>query len=291
MFKKENQFGIYIILPALLLLGFLIIYPLINAIKLSFNSQMIYEATGRFIGLKNYINTLKDNSFFHSLSISFIWTTATVVIQIILGIIASVLLNESFKGRTLARALIILPFFMPTISVTHMMRWLFNSTYGLVNGMLLSMNLIDKPINWLGSSKLALITLIFIGVWRFFPFVVINVLARLQTIPPQLYEAARVDGANLFHELWYITLPAIKGVVMAVFLLRWIFMFKKFDIVYLLTGGGPGASTEVLPILAYRYAFEGMQLGKGSTISILIFIITLIFILTYLKVTANKGEV
>lgn len=285
MHKKDNLFAISLIIPALILLGILIIYPLINAIYLSFHSKLIYEAKGEFVGFLNYIKTLQSSSFWHSLKISFIWTTTTVTIQIIIGVIASLFLNEEFKGRTLARALVILPFFIPTIAASLTMRWLFNASYGIINGLLLSFHIIDTPISWLGGPRLALITIIGIGIWRFFPFVVINVLARLQTIPPQLYEAARVDGANIFQQFFYITLPQLKEVILIVFLLRWIFMFKKFDIVYLLTGGGPGAATEVLPILAYRRAFEAMQLGKGATLSMLIFMITFIFIMLYMNVT------
>jgi multiple sugar transport system permease protein len=211
--------------------------------------------------------------------------------QLIIGTAAALLLNKEFKGRSLVRAFVILPFFIPTVSVTLMWKWLLNANYGIVSFWVNSLlGLQNDPIMWLTSKSYAFFTVIMIGIWRFFPFVTINVLARLQVIPEELYEAARIDGANSFQLFRYITAPAIKEVFLVVALLRGIFMLKKFDIIYMLTAGGPGTSTETLPLYVYNYAFTGMRLGHGSAAAILLFLITLVFILVYMRFTKASLE-
>lgn len=277
-------------IPALILLSILIVYPLVNAIYLSFHRQLIYEAKGVFIGLKNYISILADPAFWQAFKLSIIWTFATIAGQVVIGVLAALILHEEFKGRGLARAFVMLPFFMPTVAVTLMWKWLLNEQYGIVNHILRSLHLIDKPISWLGTSSLAMITIILIGIWRFFPFVTINVLSRLQTIQQELYEAASVDGANSWRKFWSITFPEIRGVLAVVILLRSLFMFNKVDIILLLTKGGPGTSTLTLPVQAYNYAFEGMQLGRGAANAVIQFFIVLAFIIVYMKTTKKAQE-
>lgn len=288
--KRDNRIGIAFLIPALLLLIILIVYPLVNAFFLSFHSQLIYELQGRFVGLQNYIRLFKSEAFWHSFKLTLLWVIVTVIGQVILGVTIALFLNEEFKGRGLARALILLPFFMPTVSVALMWKWVLNESYGIVNHLLLSLSIIDAPVPWLSSSSHAMISVLLIGIWRYFPFVVINVLARLQGIPIELYEAAKVDGANFWHELRYITLPEIKGVLSVVILLRVVFMAKKFDEILLLTNGGPGSSTQTLSFLAYDYAFNGMQLGRGAAVSVLLFIMMLGFIVAYVRVAGKKQE-
>lgn len=290
MKNKEKLFGFYLLLPALILLGILILYPLINTFYLSFHSQLIYELEGRFIGLSNYINTLSSSDFWESLRLSLIWTVVTVFGQVIIGVLIAVLLNENFKGRNITRALVILPFFMPTIAVTLMWKWALNEQYGIVNYILLQLNIIEKPISWLGSANIAFATLIFIAIWRFTPFIIINILARLQTIPIELYESAEIDGASKWSQFVYITLPQIKGVLAVVVLLRGLFMFKKVDMFLILTGGGPGTSTQTLPVLIYKSAFDAMRLGKGSADAILTLLIATFFIILYMRITKRSQE-
>lgn len=285
--KKDNQIGMAFLIPALIFMAILIIYPLVNSFILSFYRQLIYEAKGVYIGFQNYTKILSDPEFWHSLQLSVIWTVLTIAGQLIIGIGSALILNEEFRGRGLMRAFVLLPFFMPTVAATLMWRWLLNEQYGAVNYILMSMHIIDNPISWLANPSLAMLTVIFIGIWRYFPFVTINVLARLQTIQQELYEAASVDGANAWHKFCHITLPEIKGVLIVVILLRSLFMFNKVDIILLLTGGGPGNNTLTLPVQAYSYAFEGMQIGRGAANSILQFLIILVFIIIYMKSTSE----
>lgn len=286
MVGKKTWMGLWFLLPALILLTALIIFPLINALTLSFQKQMIYELDGRFVGFRNYAKILKSTDFWMAFVRSVIWTGSTLLGQLLIGTLSALLLHREFKGRGLARAFVLLPFFIPTVSATLMWQWLLNANYGIVSYWLnLLLGRINAPIMWLTSNPYAFVSVIMIGIWRFFPFVTINVLARLQTIPEELYEAARIDGANSFQLFWYITTPAIKEVFLVVALLRGIFMINKFDIIYMLTAGGPGTSTETLPLYIYNYSFTGMRIGYGSAASILLFLLTLAFILTYMRST------
>jgi len=288
--KKDNIIGFYFLIPALILLSILIIYPLINAVYLSFCSQLIYELKGRFIGLANYIEILQSKEFWDALLLSFIWTVSSVSAQVLLGVSAALLLNENFKGRGLVRALVLLPFFVPTIATVMMWRWVLDLNYGVFNYLLMSFNIINKSVNWLGNPNLAMFTVINIAIWRFTPFVIINVLARLQIIPPELYEAAEIDGASKWSQFRYITLPELKGVLLVVILLRVIFMFKKLDIILILTGGGPGSSTRTLPVFVFTSTFQALRLGEGAANAILTFLITLTFVLFYTKATVKYNK-
>ncbi len=289
--KKENLLGVLMLLPSLLALCALIIYPFYFAMKLSLHSQLIYELDGHFIGLKNYIETFKDPNFWHAAWLSAIWVVATVGGQMLLGIIIALFLNEEFKGRGLARALILLPFFMPMISVSLTWRWLLNENYGIINAVLQGLHLVDNPVSWLGSFSRALMVVLFIGIWKYYAFVVINVLAGLQTVPKELYESAQMDGANFFEQFRYITMPAIREIVSVIVLLRLIFMFKKFDEIFMLTGGGPGVSTTTLPLYAYKYAFTGMELGRGSAISLIVAVLVTILIVAYMRLMKSRRSV
>ncbi|WP_020612379.1 carbohydrate ABC transporter permease [Sediminispirochaeta bajacaliforniensis] len=289
--KKENGMGILLLLPALIALAALIIYPFCFAIKLSFHSQLIYEIKGHFVGFANYLETFRDPDFWNATKLSMIWVFTTVVGQMVIGIIVALFLNEDFRGRGLARAFILLPFFMPMISITLMWRWLLNESYGIINSMLISAGLIDHTISWLGTPAKAFLINIIIGIWSYYPFVVINVLAGLQTIPKELYESAKMDGANFWTSFWYITMPSIKNVVGVVAMLRIIFMFKKFDQIYMLTGGGPGVATTTMPLYAYKYAFTGMQLGRGSAITLIIATIVSIVVFLYMKLSKMNETV
>ncbi|TCL70040.1 carbohydrate ABC transporter membrane protein 1 (CUT1 family) [Hydrogenispora ethanolica] len=293
MYKKDHLIGIAFLVPAIIFMAILIVYPLVNSFTLSFYRQLIYETQGVYVGFQNYLKILYDPGFWQAFKLSLIWTVTTIAGQVVIGVAAALILHADFKGRGLARAFVMLPFFMPTVAVTLMWKWLLNEQYGFVNYLLMSLHVIEKPISWLGTSSLAMASIVFIGIWRYFPFVTINVLSRLQTIQQELYEAASIDGANSWKKFWYITLPEIKGVLAVVILLRSLFMFNKVDIILLLTKGGPGTSTLTLPVQAYSYAFEGMQLGRGSANAIIQFLIVLAFILIYIRTTsqASKGRV
>lgn len=290
MLNKNKWVGFLYLLPALILLGILIIYPFFNALGLSFQSQLIYELKGKFVGFANYKEFLFDKDFWHSFYLSVVWTLSNVVGQVLFGLIISLMLNKAFHGRTLVRGLVLLPFFMPVVSIMLMWRWMLNDSYGMINYILISVGIIHKPVSWLGSAATAFPTIIAIATWRYIPFVIINILAKLQVIPLEMYEAAELDGANGWQKFRFVTFPEITDVLTVVIILRIIFMFKKVDEIMMLTNGGPGNATEVLPLYSYKNAFESMQLGKGAASSIILMVILSVFMAVYLHFAEKEEE-
>ena len=283
MNRATNRLGVALVLPAAVLLLLLILYPLVETIRLSFRSQMLYELQGTYVGLANYAAILRSPSFWRALWVNVVWTAATVLGQLVVGLAAALLLHEVTIGKGIVRGAVLLPFFMPTVAVTLTWKWLLDPNYGLVNFTLKSMGLTRRSVDWLGSPNLALFAIIVVAIWRYFPFVTLNVLARLQTIPTELYEAARIDGASRWAEFRYVTLPEVAGVLSAVTLLRVVFMFKKVDEILLLTGGGPGNSTETVSIYAYRYAFQALDVGKGTAAVLLGLAVLLVAIVVHTR--------
>lgn len=172
---------------------------------------------------------------------------------------------------------------MPAVAMMLMWRWMLNDSYGIINSVLTQLKFTAQPIGWLSTTALAMPTVIFVSIWRYTPFVTMNVLSKMQTIPQELYEAAEIDGASKWQEFWSITLPSIMDVLKIVIVLRVIFMFKKVDEILLLTGGGPGTSTTILPLYTYKNTFESMQMGRGAASAILLMIFIFALMSIYFK--------
>ena len=283
MLNKNNKIGVLMLLPALILLVILIVYPFVRTVLLSFLSQKIYQSSGKWVGFANYTRMLGSADFWESFGLSIVWTVANVVGQTVFGIITALLLNRKFVGRTLARGLSLLPIFMPAVAMMLMWRWMLNDSYGIINSVLTQLKFTAQPIGWLSTTALAMPTVIFVSIWRYTPFVTMNVLSKMQTIPQELYEAAEIDGASKWQEFWSITLPSIMDVLKIVIVLRVIFMFKKVDEILLLTGGGPGTSTTILPLYTYKNTFESMQMGRGAASAILLMIFIFALMSIYFK--------
>ena len=220
-----------------------------------------------------------------------IWTVGTLTLQIVFGVATALLLNNAIWFRSLARSLILFPYFVSTVVAVLVWRWLFNDLYGILNHLMMQVGLIDMPIDWLGKMPNAMASIIMVGTWKYFPFVVIAVLARLQTIPLQLYEAARIDGANAWSRFWDVTLPQLRDVLTVIILLRTIWDFKEFDLIYLLTGGGPINRTQTLPLVVYQQAFGLNQMGMAAAYSVMMMLVMLIFMTAYLYQTRRAREV
>ena len=200
-------------------------------------------------------------------------------------------LNVDFKGRNICRALLMIPWTLPNIVVVYNWRWIFDSTSGIANHLLKSLGLIDKNLVWFGSAGLAMLTIIIANVWRGTPFFGISILAKLQTISDSYYEAAQIDGANAFQRFLYVTLPEIKDVIILSAMMSTIWTINEFETVWLLTGGGPNGSTEVMNVYSYKTAMRSMQLGRGIAVSVLalpVFII-LISLLTRKMLPEEEG--
>ena len=243
---------------------------------------------GAWVGLENYRAMLTSGEFWASLGTTIVWTVGTLTLQIVFGVAMALLLNLNFYFRSLARSLVLFPYFVSTVVAVLVWRWMFNDVYGILNRALIVSGLSDMPLDWLGSMPNAMISVILVGTWKYFPFVVIAVLARLQTIPDELYEAARIDGAGPWSRFWDVTCRSSREVLVVIVLLRTIWDFKEFDLIYLLTGGGPVTSTETLPLLVYKQAFGMNAMGRASTYAIGIMLVLLIFMILYLYRTRRE---
>lgn len=279
---SDPALGFLLVLPSLLLFLGLIVYPLFQAFLISFHDVSTLTLQGGYVGLKNYEDVLARGEFWTSLANSVQWTLGSLVGQVGLGILVALLLNTQFKGRSLARGVVLLPYMLSSVVTVMIWQWMLNDLYGIVDATLMAWGITDAPVPWLTRMPNAMLTTILIGTWKLFPFVVITILARLQTIPEQLYEAARIDGAGRFSRFMDITLPQIRSVLLLILLLRGIWDFKEFDLIFLMTGGGPQISTQTLPLLIYKEAFGQLHLGRGAAAAILMLVIMTFMFAIYL---------
>jgi multiple sugar transport system permease protein len=280
--KRYALLGVVLIAPAVLTLSAVIIYPLVSALYLSLFSIYTPTLQGSWVGLDNYAAVIGSQTFWSSLLVTLIWTCGTLILQVVLGVAMALLLNQNILFRSLARSLVLFPYFVSTVVAVLVWRWLFNDLYGILSHILISIGIVHMPVDWLGRMPNAMESVIVVGAWKFFPFVVIAVLARLQTIPEQLYEAATIDGAGVFGRFFDVTLPQLREVLAIVILLRTIWDFKEFDLIYLLTGGGPLNNTRTLPLIVYQQAFGLNQMGVAATYAVMMMLVMLVFMLFYL---------
>lgn len=281
--SRDRRLGILLLLPAVVLFALLILYPFGNSLWLSFNRINTMTLASSFTGLSNYREVLSSPEFWQSLVTTMVWTVGSLVLQVGLGVAVALMLHQNLWFRSLARGLILFPYLLPMVVAVLVWKWLFNDLYGVINHLLMSAGIIAMPVDWLGSMPNAMVAIILIGGWKYFPFVVLAVLARLQTIPEQLYEAARVDGASAFARFFDITLPQLRNVLAIIVLLRAIWDFKEFDLIYMMTGGGPVSSTETLPLLVYKQAFPLMQMGKAAATAMLMMAVMSLFMAVYFR--------
>jgi multiple sugar transport system permease protein len=269
---RDRHLGAILLLPSLVVFAVLLAFPLGYGIYTSFFQVHLLERTGDFVGLQNYVWLFGNTEFWEALWLSIVWAGGGVAIQLAAGTAVALLLHQPFRGRALARGLVLFPYMMPVIAVVLTWMLLYNALFGVLNYLLLQTGLVSGPVAWLSQPRSALGAVILVGAWKYFPFVVVVVLARLQVIPQDLYEAARIDGARAVARFLDITLPQIKDVLLVVALLRTIWMFNNFEIVFLLTGGGPLRGTMTLPILVYEQAFATYEVGRGSAIAVFMFL-------------------
>jgi len=279
---SDRLLGYTLLAPTVLILGGLIAWPLVDAVILSFYDVNPLTLRARAVGFDNYADILRGEEFWTALRVNLVWTAGSLVLQVALGVGIALLLNRSFRGRSLARALILFPYLMPTVVAVLIWQWMLNDVYGVVNAGLALIGV--PPPDWLGSMPNAMLTTIVIGSWKVFPFVVIAVLAGLQSIPAQLYEAAMVDGASAWSRFWDITVPRLRGVLFVVVLLRAIWDFKEFDLIFLLTGGGPVVATTTLPLLVYKEAFQLLEMGRASAVAVAMLLIMVVLIAAYFRI-------
>lgn len=277
------------VLPACLVVFLLLGYPIISSAFYSFTDRSLLSQVYKVVGLENYIGILRDKEFWEAFSNSIIWTVASVVSQLLFGLLAAVLLNRINHCKGLFRTIFIIPWAFPNIVMAFTWKWLYNDLYGVINTILIHWHLIKEPILFLASPKLSMLSMVIINTWYGFPFMAISILAALQAIPADNYEAARIDGANGWLSFLHITVPHIKYVVGLIVILRTIWVFNNFDMIFLVTGGGPGSSTETLPIFAYKTGWVMNDLGKASAISVILLVFLLLISSVYFRII-NKNE-
>jgi multiple sugar transport system permease protein len=261
-----------LLVPAFVSLGAVSVYPIVNGLWLSLTNTSLVTQENDFVGLANYVllwnDTLFWNAWWHTLTFTLVSTLAETV----LGLAMALLLYEPFRGRAIVRAAMLVPWAMPTVVTSKMFGWLFDGQHGLVNYLLVQAGFIDANVNWYGSVDNALGTIIFADVWKTTPFMALLLLAGLHTIPKSLIEAARMDGAKSWASFWNVRLPLLWPTLLIAGLFRALDAFRVFDLVYVLTGGGPADSTETLSTLSYKILFSTLQFGYGSTISTAMFV-------------------
>ncbi len=287
--RKYARLGMMLIAPTVLVFCAVIVYPLISAIYLSLFKIYTPTLQGGWVGLANYQELLAKGEFWSSLLNNLIWTVGTLSLQIIFGVGMALVLHQNIWFRSLARSLILFPYFISTVVAVLVWKWLFNDLYGILNHLMMGAGLIDMPIDYLGSMPNAMVSVILVGAWKYFPFVVIAVLARLQSIPEQLYEAAKIDGAGPIARFFDVTLPQLRDVLVVIVMLRAIWDFKEFDLIFLLTGGGPVTSTQTLPLMVYKEAFKMNQMGMASAYAVVMMAIMLVFMIVYIRKTREKS--
>jgi multiple sugar transport system permease protein len=287
---RDRHLGLVLLAPGALTFLVMLVFPLGYGIYTSFLSRHVLDPEGVWIGIDNYAWLLSHAEFWRSLILSSLWAGATVGLQIILGTAVALLLHQQFAGRSMVRGLVLFPYMMPVVSVVLVWMLLYNALYGVVNWLLVQAGLTSAPIAWLSQPDSAFWAVVFVGVWKYFPFVVVIVLARLQVIPQDLYEAARIDGAGALSRFVDITLPQLRDVLLVVALLRTIFMFNNFEIIFLLTGGGPLKATMTLPIMVYEQAFGIYELGRGSTVAVVMFLILVAVMTVYFAFLRKEND-
>lgn len=282
MDNMKKDFAIVsFLLAGLLVVAVVIGIPLLHAIHLSLYKLDSFIAEPSWVGLDNYARILVDRDFWNAFWNGIVIAGSSIVLQVVLGMGIALILDQNFIGQSLARGVMILPYLLPAVVACLTFEWMLDGSYGLVKSLLAGTGI--RMFDWSASRSSATATIVLVSVWQWTPFVVTCVLAGLQSIPRQLYEAAKVDGAGPWHRFWHVTLPGLKPVLTVVVLLRGIWMFNKFDIVWLLTRGGPANSTETLPVLAYRKAFLAFDVGGGATVATISFAVLMVVMLVYLK--------
>jgi multiple sugar transport system permease protein len=281
--RKSALVGWLLLAPSLVLLGGLVVFPVLYNVWLSLFDKHAFMPVQAFVGLRHYRYFASDPEFWTSFYYGSVYAGVTMVLQLGVGVPAALLLNEGFRGRNLLRGVVLFPYMIPTIVAVILWKWLLNDSYGFVNHLLMSAGLVRAPVAWLGPDYI-MTSLIVTSVWQFFPFVVVTYLARLQTIPPELYEAATVDGASAWRRFVHVTLPQTASVLFVIVLLRSIWMFTKFDTVWLLAGdGGVSRYIRTLPVYAYARSFTYLQAGMGAALAVIMFTMLLAATAVYFR--------
>jgi multiple sugar transport system permease protein len=285
--REQTLIGYLFLVPTALILLVMVGYPAATGVWYSLNNRMLGFANYRFVGLANYVELITNPRVLIAIGRAFAYSGIALVFKLTIGMIVALLLNMRFQGRGLVRGITLLPWSLPEVAAVLMWAWMFNDLFGVLNTVLLAIGVINAPVHWLGL-RWAFPSLIAVNVWRGFPFFAINLLAGLQTISEEIYEAARVDGASRWQTFWNITLPGVSTVMLIISLLSFIWTANDFTSIWVLTRGGPAGVTETFPVLTFQIAFSGLELGKAAAVPVLLMPFFSVLIVLLVKAVAGR---
>ncbi len=279
---NEKTLGLLLVAPVLLLLGGLVAYPLVVAVSYALSDRTMADE-GVFVGLDNFFDLWQDQIYRQTVRNTLIFTVASVSIRLCLGVGLALVLNERFRFRRVMRSVVLLPWIVPTVLGTMAWLWMFSPNFSVINWVIVHAGIAARGPDWLTNPNLALVSVIIVNVWRGTPFMAIIVLAALQSVPLELYDAAAIDGAGKMHRFRYITLPLVMPVLLTALVLSIIWTFSDFGIVYGLTKGGPMNATHVLATLSYQVGLASGNIGEGAAISLTMLPVLLVLIIWQLR--------
>lgn len=290
--KSKDKMGYLFIVPSLILIFVLILYPVFNTLYLSFfNYRVQTMALGKtFVGLSNFIKIFNDETFFKSLKFTLFFTIIAVSMETIIGMIFAKIMNRKLPGQGIIRTSVLIPWAIPTIISGLMWKFMYSQQYGIINHILFKLQFIKEAIPWLSDSFVAVIAVIIADVWKTTPYMSLLILSGLQTIPAQLYEAAEIDGANKKDIFFKITLPLIKPVLSVAILFRVLATFRIYDLIAVLTSGGPANATQSLSLYTIKTYFDFGNIGYGAALATVTFVISLLISLLFLDSLKSKLE-
>ena len=272
--------------PAAVLVGVLVFVPVAYTFGLSFFEQNTLRRNWTFAGLGNFADLMAEAAFWRAFWNGLVYTVGTTLVAGLAGLMVALLLDRPFRGRGAVRALVIFPYIVPTIIVVFIWKFIFSSR-GVVNDLLRQIGASGPGIPWLGDDNYAMLVVVLVSAWAWFPFVAITLLAALQNLPDSVYEAATLDGAGPFARFWHLTLPLLAPAFLVIILIRAIWAFRNFEVIWLMTGGGPVGATEVLPIMAYREAFGSFRMGHASAVAVTLMLFVSLLAVVYFRVGAR----
>lgn len=277
--------------PALIFLALMIAFPLGKVIHDAFTHvHLINKSMTGFAGLENFKTVIEDEHFMEAVQHTVLWTVFSVLGEYVVGMITAVLLNQKFKGRAVFRTFIFIPWLVPIIVAGMTWDWILNPEFGILNYVLKNLGIIETSINFLGNSDYALATVIFVNIWRSFPYYTISFLSAMQSIPGDLSEAAAIDGAGVFRRFFSVTLPQLRSVSLVIVFIHIIWTAVNFDFIWVMTEGGPNYATETLPIMIYRYSMRTFDVGAASALSTMMFTVMVILFIFYYRKRTQISE-
>ena len=289
---RELLAGYLYLVPVIVVLGGTVLFPILKAMHMSlYNHVLIKPQEYGYVGLANYARMLRDGVFWLSLWNSFVWVFGSVSFQFVGGFAAALLLHRSFRGRALVRTLTLLPWIIPGVVVALIWEFIYQPNYGLLNDLLSRAGLMTERVAWLSSPALAMPAVIVANIWRGIPFFAIMLLAGLQAIPTELYEAARVDGASVFQRFAHITLPMLRPIIVVATATRIVWTFNYADLIFVMTGGGPANATQITSTYTLLQAYSNLDFGYAATLSVALLLIMLAFTVFYLRITRGLESV